>query len=98
MGALKVLVTGGAGFIGSHLAEALVKRGHRVRVLDDLSGGARANLRAVRDDVEFVRGNCADLDTARRAARRIEVVYHEAAVPSVPRSVADPMLSHRANA
>ena len=95
---LKILVTGGAGFIGSHLAEALVARGHHVRVLDDLSGGRRENLREVRTDVEFMRGDCADLEAARRAVRGIEVVYHEAAVPSVPRSVADPILSHRANA
>jgi nucleoside-diphosphate-sugar epimerase len=95
---LKILVTGGAGFIGSHLAEALVGRGHRVRVLDDLSAGRRPNLRAVRDDVDFMRGNCADLETARRATRGMDVVYHEAAVPSVARSVADPVLSHRANA
>jgi UDP-glucose 4-epimerase len=95
---LKVLVTGGAGFIGSHLAEALVARGHRVRVLDDLSAGRRQNLRAVRDDVELLRGNCADLETAKRATRGVDVVYHEAAVPSVARSVADPVLSHRANA
>ena len=95
---LKILVTGGAGFIGSHLAEALVKRGHRVRVLDDFSAGRRENLRAVKDDVEVLRGNCADPASARRAARGIEVVYHEAAVPSVARSVEDPVLSHRANA
>jgi nucleoside-diphosphate-sugar epimerase len=98
LSALKILVTGGAGFIGSHLAEALALRGHRVRVLDDLSAGRRQNLRAVRDDVELIRGNCADLETARRATRGVEVVYHEAAVPSVARSVADPVLSHRANA
>ena len=91
-------MTGGAGFIGSHLAEALVQKGHRVRVLDDLSAGRRQNLRAVRDDVEFMRGNCADSAAALRATRGIDVVYHEAAVPSVARSVADPALSHRANA
>ena len=69
-----------------------------MRVLDDLSGGRRQNLGAVRDDVDFIRGNCADPDAARRATRGIDVVYHEAAVPSVARSVADPALSHRANA
>jgi nucleoside-diphosphate-sugar epimerase len=95
---MKILVTGGAGFIGSHLTQALVAEGHRVRVLDDLSGGRRTNLREVRGDVEFVRGNCADLETARRATRGVEMVYHEAAVPSVARSVDDPVLSHRANA
>jgi nucleoside-diphosphate-sugar epimerase len=95
---LKILVTGGAGFIGSHLTEALVRRGHRVRVLDDFSAGNRQNLRPVRGDVEVLRGDCADLRAARRATKGIDVVYHEAAVPSVARSVADPALSHRANA
>jgi len=69
-----------------------------VRVLDDLSGGRRQNLRGVRDDVDFMRGNCSGPDVARRATRGVDVVYHEAAVPSVARSVADPALSHRANA
>jgi UDP-glucose 4-epimerase len=69
-----------------------------VRVLDDLSGGRRQNLRAVRGDLELIRGDCADLAAARRAVRGIEVVYHEAAVPSVARSVDNPVLSHRANA
>jgi UDP-glucose 4-epimerase len=95
---MKILVTGGAGFIGSHLAEALVRDGHRVRVLDDLSTGRLANLEAVSGQVEFRRGDCADLGAARRAARGMEVVFHEAAIPSVARSVADPVLSHRANA
>ncbi|HUG55171.1 MAG TPA: NAD-dependent epimerase/dehydratase family protein [Vicinamibacteria bacterium] len=96
---LKILVTGGAGFIGSHIVEALVRRGHAVRVLDDFSGGRRGNLRAVRGDVEVLRGDCADPAAARRGLRGgIEVVYHEAAVPSVARSVDDPSLSHRANA
>lgn len=94
---MRILVTGGAGFIGSHLAEALVKRGHRVRVLDNFYAGDRRNLRAVRGDVEILRGDCADPKVARRAAKGIEVVYHEAAVPSVARSVDDPALSHRNN-
>ena len=95
---MRILVTGGAGFIGSHVAEALVRRGHRVRVLDNFVAGDRRNLRAVRGDVEIIRGDCADAKVAGKAAKGIEVVYHEAAVPSVPRSVADPVLSHRANA
>jgi UDP-glucose 4-epimerase len=95
---MKILVTGGAGFIGSHLVEALLKKGHRVRVLDDFSSGDRRNLKAVRQDVEVLKGDCADPAAARRAAKGMEVVYHEAAVPSVPRSVKEPLLSHRANA
>jgi nucleoside-diphosphate-sugar epimerase len=95
---MKVLVTGGAGFIGSHIAEALVHAGHRVRVLDNLYSGKRENLRPVRGDLEFVRGDCADPAAARRAMRGMEVVFHEAAMPSVVRSVQDPVASHRANA
>jgi nucleoside-diphosphate-sugar epimerase len=95
---VKVLVTGGAGFIGSHLAESLVAAGHRVRVLDNFFSGRRENLAAVKDDVEVLRGDCADAAAARRAVRGVEAVFHEAAVPSVARSVHDPALSHRANA
>ena len=95
---MKILVTGGAGFIGSHLVESLVRDGHRVRVLDDLSTGKRANLAAVRKDVEVVKGNCADESTVRRAVRGMEAVFHEAALPSVARSVKDPALSHLTNA
>lgn len=95
---MRVLVTGGAGFIGSHISEALVRAGHRVRVLDNLYSGKPANLAAVKADVEVVRGDCADPRAARRAARGVEVVYHEAAIPSVARSVDDPALSHTANA
>ncbi len=94
---MKILVTGGAGFIGSHLVEALVHHGHAVRVLDNFSSGRRENLRPVRGEVEILRGDCADLATARRAAAGMEVVFHEAAMPSVARSVKDPVESHRAN-
>jgi UDP-glucose 4-epimerase len=95
---MKILVTGGAGFIGSHLVEALVARGHKVRVLDNFSSGHRQNLRAVRGDVEVLRGDCVDGRAARRAVKGVEVVYHEAAVPSVALSVKDPAGSFRANA
>jgi UDP-glucose 4-epimerase len=95
---MKILVTGGAGFIGSHLAETLVASGHRVRVIDDLSGGHRRNLHAVRGDVEFLKGDCADPAAARRAVKGMEVVFHQAAMPSVARSVEDPGRSHRHNA
>src|SRR6478672_13725644 len=90
------LVTGGAGFIGSHLAEELVRRGHRVRVADSLITGKRRNLEHV-DGVDFVEGHLADMDVAVRAVAGMEYVLHQAAIPSVPRSVTDPMTSHRAN-
>jgi nucleoside-diphosphate-sugar epimerase len=95
---MDILVTGGAGFIGSHLTEALVRAGHRVRVLDSFFSGKKENLRPVRKDVEVLRGDCADPRAAARAAAGMEVVFHEGAIPSVARSVNDPALSHRANA
>ncbi len=95
---LNILVTGGAGFIGSHLVHAFVRDGHNVRVLDDFCSGSRDNLREVSRVIEVLRGDAADPKTAARAARGIDVVYHEAAVPSVALSVADPARSHRAGA
>ena len=92
----QVLVTGGAGFIGSHLAEGLLRAGHRVRVLDDLSTGDRANLAAVEDAIEFIEGDITDLETVQRATRGCEFVFHQAALASVPRSVANPLATHRA--
>ena len=94
----RILVSGGAGFIGSHLVEALLERGHKVRVLDNFSTGRRNNLRGVRNDIEILAGDCADPKTAAKAMKGIEVVYHEAAVPSVALSVAEPFASHHANA
>ena len=90
------LVTGGAGFIGSHLTEELARRGHRVRVADNLSTGKRSNLDHV-PGVEFLEGDLADLDFAHRAVAGCEYVLHQAAIPSVPRSVKDPVTSNRAN-
>ena len=90
------LVTGGAGFIGSHLAEELVRRGHRVRVIDNLVTGKRRNIEHLKD-VEFLEGDLAELPVAQRAVKGIEYVLHQAAIPSVPRSVNDPIASHRAN-
>jgi len=90
------LVTGGAGFIGSHLAEELVRRGERVRVVDNLITGKRSNL-AHLPAVEFLEGDLAELDAARRAVEGVEYVLHQAAIPSVPRSVKDPIASNRAN-
>jgi nucleoside-diphosphate-sugar epimerase len=90
------LVTGGAGFIGSHLVEELVRRGHRVRVLDSLITGKRRNLDHVHG-VEFIEGDVADLAACERAVKGMEYVLHQAAIPSVPRSVQDPITSNRAN-
>jgi nucleoside-diphosphate-sugar epimerase len=90
------LVTGGAGFIGSHLCDELVRRGERVRVVDSLITGKRQNL-AHLPQVEFIEGDLADIDVARRAVHGIDYVLHQAAIPSVPRSVEDPLTSNRAN-
>ena len=90
------LVTGGAGFIGSHLCEELIRRGERVRVVDSLITGKRENL-AHLPQIEFLQGDLADIDVARRAVQGIEYVLHQAAIPSVPRSVEDPVTSNRAN-
>ncbi|APW59291.1 NAD-dependent epimerase/dehydratase family protein [Paludisphaera borealis] len=89
-----ILVTGGAGFIGSHLVEALLGQELRVRVIDDLSTGRPANLAAVRDRIEWAEASLTDFDACRRATEGIDVVFHEAAIPSVPRSVAEPLESH----
>ena len=90
------LVTGGAGFIGSHLAEELVRRGQTVRVADSLITGKRSNLDHI-PEVEFVEGDLADLEFATRVVTGCDYVLHQAAIPSVPRSVKDPITSNRAN-
>jgi nucleoside-diphosphate-sugar epimerase len=92
------LVTGGAGFIGSNLVLELLRRGRRVRVLDDLSTGLPANLESVIDDVEMMKGDVRDPESIGRAVRGSDVVFHQAAIPSVVRSVADPVASHAVNA
>src|SRR6476619_4638889 len=90
------LVTGGPGFIGSHLSEELVRRGHRVRVADNFSSGKRSNLTHVKG-LEIVEGDVADMAFAKQAVEGTEYVLHQAAIPSVPRSVKDPVSSNRAN-
>src|SRR5581483_12069733 len=94
---MNVLITGGAGFIGSHLVEALVARGERVRVLDNLATGHFNNLAAVRDQIEFIEGDVADPQATDVAVRDIDVVFHLAALPSVPRSIKNPRATHDAN-
>lgn len=88
------LVTGGAGFIGSHLVHELLARGHRVRVLDDLSTGKQHNLAEVLDRVEFVQGSVTNAAAARDAVRDCQWVFHLAALPSVQQSVEDPVSVH----
>jgi nucleoside-diphosphate-sugar epimerase len=90
------LVTGGAGFIGSHLTDALVAAGHTVRVLDNFSTGKRENLAGVRSRIQLMEGDITDPGAVRVAVRGVEVVYHQAALASVPRSVADPLATHAA--
>jgi UDP-glucose 4-epimerase len=96
---VKVLVTGGAGFIGANLTEALLKRGHQVRILDNFSTGKRENL--VFDEsypsLEIIDGDICDLNLCQRAMKDIEYVFHQAALPSVQRSIEDPLTSHSVN-
>ena len=91
----KFLVTGGAGFIGSNICRRLVSEGCFVRVLDNLLTGKKENLAPVMDRIEFVEADMGDIEVARRAAKDIDVVLHQGALPSVPRSVDDPAASHR---
>jgi UDP-glucose 4-epimerase len=91
------LVTGGAGFIGSHIAAALVANGARVRIIDDLSTGYRENVSEVGGDIDFVHASLADEKALRKALEDVELVFHEAAIPSVPRSVENPRQTHIAS-
>jgi UDP-glucose 4-epimerase len=93
----QVLVTGGAGFIGSHLVEALVRRGDAVRVLDNLSTGREQNLAAVADAVELIQGDIRDRDVVHRSMAGTDLVFHQAALVSVPLSVQEPALNHAIN-
>ncbi|MDH4176094.1 MAG: SDR family oxidoreductase [Thermoleophilia bacterium] len=97
MSAALALVTGGAGFIGSNLVRALLERGHRVRVLDNFSTGLRGNLLELADDVEVVEGDLRSYERVHTAVRGVEVVFHQGALGSVPRSVQDPLTSSAVN-
>jgi UDP-glucose 4-epimerase len=92
------LVTGGAGFIGSSLARALIARGDRVRVIDNFSSGKRENLADIADRIELVEGDILDEQALGRAVEGVELVFHHAAIPSVPKSMAEPVENHAANA
>ncbi|MCZ6676993.1 MAG: SDR family oxidoreductase [Candidatus Poribacteria bacterium] len=91
------LVTGGCGFIASHLVEALVKKGQRVRVFDNCSTGKVENIAHVKDQVEFIKADLRDLDAVRKSVSGVDYVFHQGAWPSVAKSVADPILSNNVN-
>jgi nucleoside-diphosphate-sugar epimerase len=91
----RYLVTGGAGFIGSNICRRLVQQGAFVRVLDNLSTGKKSNLTDILNSIEFVEGDMGDEETARRCMQGIDIVLHQGALPSVPRSVEDPAATHR---
>jgi nucleoside-diphosphate-sugar epimerase len=93
----RYLVTGGAGFIGSHLVRHLVGAGHEVVVLDNLSTGRRENLADIAGSLTFVEGSITEIETVRACCRGVDCVFHQAALPSVPRSVADPLTSDEHN-
>jgi len=92
----KCLVTGGAGFIGSNLADALIRLGARVTIVDNLVTGFQENLNEISGDFDFIEGDIGDASTAAKAVEGAEIVFHQAALPSVPRSVADPLETHNA--
>jgi UDP-N-acetylglucosamine/UDP-N-acetyl-alpha-D-glucosaminouronate 4-epimerase len=94
---MRILVTGGAGFIGSHLATHLCEAGHDVRVLDNFATGRRSNLSRVQGEIELVEGDIQSYERANKAVAGCEVVLHQAALPSVPRSVQDPLTSNATN-
>jgi UDP-glucose 4-epimerase len=93
----RVLVTGGAGFIGSNLVRTLLERGDEVRVLDNFSTGNRRNLEDIADDVEVVEGELRSYERVHNATRGVELVFHQGALPSVPRSVQDPLTTSAVN-
>ncbi|MFO0653089.1 MAG: SDR family oxidoreductase [Polyangiales bacterium] len=94
---MRVLVTGGAGFIGGHLIDALLAQGATVRAIDNFSTGRRENIARVADRIEFIEGDLCDPEATARAVAGVDTVFHEAAIPSVARSVNDPVASNRAN-
>ena len=94
----RCLITGGAGFIGANLAYELLQRGMRVRILDNFSTGRRENLEGIADDIEIVEGDIRGIETVRHAVKDAPTIFHEAALPSVSRSIADPMTTHETNA
>src|SRR5690606_36315108 len=97
MSHLKALVTGGSGFIGSHLVRRLLAEGYSVRVVDDLSTGNKENLADLTADIEFLQVDIRDFESLSKAAEGIDCIWHQAAMASVPRSIAQPDLTHSVN-
>ena len=93
----RYLITGGAGFIGSHLVEELVKRNEEVVVIDNLSTGNLNNIKPFLNQIKFVEGSITDLELLKKEFQNIDYVLHQAAIPSVPRSVANPIKTNEAN-
>lgn len=93
----KYLVTGGAGFIGSHIAEELVERGHKVRIVDNFLTGKRENIASFLDKIELIEGDIRDFSLCKRASDGVDFVLHQAALPSVPRSIEDPLMTNEIN-
>lgn len=91
---MRTLVTGGAGFIGSHIVRRLLDLGHTVRVLDNFSTGKRSNVGEIADRVELIEGDIRSYHIAREAVEGVDVIFHQAALPSVPRSIKDPITTH----
>src|SRR5215471_12145013 len=95
---MRTLVTGGAGFIGSHVVRRLLAMGREVRVLDNLSTGHIENLSSISDEIDFVAGDIRDVNVVQGVMRACDAVVHIAAIPSVPRSIAEPTTAHETNA
>jgi len=94
---MKFLVTGGAGFIGSHIVEELLKRNYKVRVLDNFSTGKRENLKEFEKDIELIEGDIRSYHIVEKAVKGVDIILHQAALPSVPRSIKDPITTNEVN-
>jgi len=92
-----VLVTGGAGFIGSHIAKRLLEKGYKVKVVDNLATGKLKNISDVLNKIKFIKGDLADLKFTKKAIKDVDFICHQAAIPSVARSIEDPLTTHQAN-